>query len=1114
MPIPINQARVLLSDLRVPQVATLFAQAHAKHVLQEVKEDRENYPTFDPNLDDKVTFAVYALLAAGCSLAEQDDRSGAADALERGASLLHYVHGPFAMDSRESSFHVLVAAMAFYAAGQYSRSFVTIRTVEEQTPAARVIAAFLRKDNVSLLHRLNEVLLRDPPQVEDQLDLDEWAITLAISRAVADALEFTSSGNLDALKFADQQLHDAALIASTGNHPAWWWVTRLLRLMLKDLGDASPWQVLPPYFGPDSADILGQYVRLLAFSKRPVTELWSSQRAALPLALDRDNRGAVINLRTSAGKTRVAELAILQTLLDDPTARVFYLAPFRSLALEVEHTLATTFTWLGHGVSHLYGGSRVSAVDTELAAESTITIATPEKARALFRAAPELFENLKLVIIDEGHLIGPSERFVRNEIFVDHLRSLTRATGARVLLLSAVLPNAQELAEWVTGNPNAVASSTWKPSAERFGLLRWNGSRVRINWQGTVASFNPSFVEAKRLGFGRRRKPFPKDKNEAVAATAVRLSAIGPVMIFTGKAVSVKTLAEDVLLALGEAPEDYPWPEHEWRVFQAVCQEDLDPDGIEVRAARAGVVCHSNRLTPQFRLAIEHLMRSKPPKIIIATTTLAQGVNVGISSVIVATPYIGNEMTIDKRDFWNICGRAGRAFVDGEGKILYAIDDTRHRWQSERDEALARSYFGGVVGDRVESGILFVVRELRRIAYQAGVSFDLLIELAANNDFSRLGDSAPTCEVICDLVDDELLALEGDPIVNPAAEEPASWIERVFRDSLAVIQARSGISERGTKDVLAFLQARAESVLRRVAPANRKAVVSSGLPLAVALRAQGNLAFFGAVADIFRAADGTLPALAAAVREMEIWARDNATSVTGKMPSAETLDAIREGWLGGVGLLALSAIDDQAKDISRELYGYQLPWIIHAASQQLRVADEPERADALATISLLLELGVPTELAARIFLAGVRSRAAATELAALGGIFGRSISAIRRSLRSSEFARELRPLLSVGAADWLNLMVEGAARERPEAVPDFPTFTLRGSDNVESLHARSLGDHIFLCTPDGRTRFRVEPTDELPFDKVANDPRVAFMRLGTIWQLTIRDPRLRGTSDE
>jgi hypothetical protein len=407
-----------------------------------------------------------------------------------------------------------------------------------------------------------------------------------------------------------------------------------------------------------------------------------------------------------------------------------------------------------------------------------------------------------------------------------------------------------------------------------------------------------------------------------------------------------------------------------------------------------------------------------------------------------------------------------------------------------------------------------VVRELRHIATRASVSFEVLLELAANNDFSRLGDNAPTCEVICDLVDDELLALEGDPVVNPAAEDPAIWIERVFRDSLAAIQARSGILETGTEDVLAFLHARAESALRRVPPSERKAIVSSGLPLAVALRTQSSLAIFRAVADTFRAAEGALPALVTAVREIEEWARQNATSVTGEMPDVAKLDAMREGWLGGVGLLALSAIDDEAKDISRELYGYQLPWIIHAASQQLRGASEPDRADTLATIALLVELGVPTDLAARIFLAGVRSRAAATELAMLGDIFGRSVSAIRRSLRSFEFASELLPLVSVGTADWLNLMVEGAARERPEAVPDFPAFTLRGGDHVEVLHARRLGDHIFLCTPEGGTQFRVDPTDELPFDTVANDPRVAFTRLGRIWKLTIRDPRLRGTSDE
>ena len=524
MTIPLEQAQNVADTLRESgRIQNLFAQSHAKYVLHEVNESIDNFPAFDSQLEDKVTFTAYALLAASCSMLEQESIVEGVAGLETAASLLQNAHRPFAAESRESSFHVLVSAMAFYAAGHYSRAFVSIRQVESITEVAGIIAAFIRKDTTSLIQGLNSVLLQDRLDFEDQVDLDEWVITIAIGRSLASVSEYVFTGNEDFLNEADQTLQDASLIATLGLSPAHWWIIRLLRLMFGNLGDASLWKTLPPFFDPDSSNQLNQYVRLLAFSKPPIIELWTSQLKALALALNSKNRGGVINLRTSAGKTRVAELAILQTLSSDPQARILYLAPFRSLAFEIERTLSASFSWLGFQVSHLYGGSRVSSVDTELVSESSITIATPEKARTLFRAFPELFENVKLIIIDEGHLIGPSERYVKNELFIDHLRMFAQSTGARILLLSAVLPNTSELAEWIAGDPRAVATSPWKPSAERFGLLRWNGSRVRINWLGKVESFNPSFVTARPLGFGRRRNPFPNNKNEAIAATAVRL---------------------------------------------------------------------------------------------------------------------------------------------------------------------------------------------------------------------------------------------------------------------------------------------------------------------------------------------------------------------------------------------------------------------------------------------------------------------------------------------------------------------------------------------------------------------------------------------------------------
>lgn len=1183
MPIPTDLARALITDLQAPQIQNLFNQAHAKYVLHEVKEVPENFPSFTADLDDRVTFAAYSLLAAGCSLVEQGQRSEGNGVLEQAASQLQYIHGPHAVGSREHSFHLFVGAMAFYAAGHYSRAFVAVRSVEEQTTAARIIGAFLRKDMSTLGERLDEVLLRETPDFEEQAELDEWAITVAIARSVSYAMEFIRIGQEDLLPAADEQLRNAGIIASVGNYPAWWWIVRLLRLMLQDLNDASPWRVLPPRFGSDATAILGDYIKLHAFSDRPVAELWTSQRVALPLALNLSNHGAVINLRTSAGKTRIAELAILQTLLAHPNARVFYLAPFRSLAFEVEHTLAAIFTRLGFGVSHLYGGSRVSSVDAELAAESMITIATPEKARALFRAMPELFQDVKLIIVDEGHLIGRSDRDIRNEIFLDHLRLFARKKGARILLLSAVLPNAQQMAEWVAGDSDAVIKSDWKPSTERFGFLRWKRNRVKLEWQGREESWNESFVKANPVE--GRTKHFPDTKTEAVAASAVRLSELGPVMIFAGQARWVNSMARAVLLALGEKTANHPWPEYEWKVFESVCREEMAADDIELEAARAGVICHSNRLSAQTRLAIEQLMRTTKPKIIIATTTLAQGVNVGISSVIVSTSSIGEKLDISKKDFWNICGRAGRAFVDGEGKILYAIDDTKDqksrftitdqsldglklagvpdrvlnnlRRIKERKFAAERVFrmvlktaisaqemdkFGALIlehadknvrkaldyffsgsGDSVESGLLWLTSQLRQMASQAKVSFDLLLDIAASNDFSTLGENASKCHEICDLLDDELLALHTDPIVNPEAEDPTIWVEKVFRESLAAIQARSGISGIGSEDLLSFLRARAESVLLRVEESARRAIVSSGLPLNVALQTQVNLDVFRKIADAYSEANGELQVLVAGVREIEEWARTYAISVVIAMPQATKFDSVRQGWLEGVGIQKLAEDRDSAKKIPKKLlaqekkikekiikkiYGEQLPWIIHAASQQLRQVQETEQAEALAKIALLVELGVPTVMAARIFLAGVRSRAAATELANLNALIGSKISEIRNQLQNAKFANQIRSKVSSATASWLDLIIEETLSQKQEVIPRFGNFKLPNADDFSVLQARKRDGHIILCTVDGRSQFPVQATEDLPFNLVANDPRYAFVRSGDIWQLTFRDPRL------
>jgi RAD3-like DEAD/DEAH box helicase len=1127
VPIPLDHARRVVESLQSGPIQNLFAQSHAKHVLYEVRESPDNFPPFDKQLDDKITFTAYAVLAASCSMLEQEGTEEGANGLETAASLLQNAHGPFSEISKESSFHTLVASMAYYASGHYSRAFVAIRKVEKFTACAGVIAAFIRKDTITLVHRFNAILLQSTPDFKEQRDLNEWVITVTVARSLNSVLEYILTGDKDHLETADRMLQDALVIAKADQSPSYWWIVRLLRLMFHNLGDASLWKNLPPFFDPKLRNHLNRYSRLLAFSTPPVVELWTSQRKSLSLALNPGNRGGVINLRTSAGKTRVAELAILQTLSSDPSAKILYLAPFRSLAFEVEQTLTASLPWLGFQVSHLYGGSRVSSLDTEMVAESRVLIATPEKARALLRAEPELQKNIRLIIIDEGHLIGPSERYVRNEIFIDHLRVLARSTDARMLLLSAVLPNAQELAEWLTGDPNSVVMSLWKPSAERFGLLRWNGIRVRIDWIGKAKSFNPSFIVAEPTSKRKNSKLFPANKTEAVAATAVRLTKLGPVMIFAGQAQWVPSMARSVLKATATDPSEHSWPQHEWKVFEAVCMEELEPHSIEMEAARRGIICHSNRLTPQVRMAMERLMRAGSPKVIIATTTLGQGVNIGISSVIVSSPYIGHNRAIEKRDFWNICGRAGRAFVDGEGKILYAIDEDMERidklkatnipkWKEKRkltrkriakDLALAKEYFDFAATDRVESGLLFIINIMRRISEKSCVSFDVLIELVANNDFGRLGENAQGFETILDLIDDELLAMHEDSFANNSISDSVDWIDRAFRQCLAAIQARSGTEQSTADDVIRFLRARAEFTLARIPDKGiRKAIVASGLPLSVAISAHGDLDTFRAMTDDYLQSDESLSSLCAIVQKIERWARTNANSITEDMPEDQKVDNLRYQWLGGVALREISENCPDAVSICRDLYGYQLPWIIHAISQKLDKAFEEERVNILSRIALLVEIGVPTELAAKIFLAGIRSRVSATELSHLDFRFGSSISSISTNLRNPRLTFPLMAHVSSATADWLSLVLADESKRKTLAV-HFAPFKLKRTLHASVLHVRSFGDTIFLCSVDGKEKVRVKPSKCLPFDQIANDLRFAFRQKGNQWCLVVRDPR-------
>lgn len=274
---------------------------------------------------------------------------------------------------------------------------------------------------------------------------------------------------------------------------------------------------------------------------------------------------------------------------------------------------------------------------------------------------------------------------------------------------------------------------------------------------------------------------------------------------------------------------------------------------------------------------------------------------------------------------------------------------------------------------------------------------------------------------------------------------------------------------------------------------------------------------FREMVDRFLNANGDNKALGVLVGEFETWARQNAKSIIAEMPAQATLDIIRPQWLAGVSLrMIIETCGDEAGDICNELYGYQLSWLLHSIAQKLDKTAEENRIEVLSKAGLMVELGLPTEAAAKVFLAGVRSRAAAVDLSRFVADATASVSSIRNALLDPATIAALSQLVFESTHEWLLLLSteHGAPEVSPPECAQFSLKT-KAPDEVKTLHVRRRPSdgQLHLCSTDSKFKIAVRATEKFPFERLADDPSFVFVRNGDNWNQHCRYPRIQTSSD-
>ncbi|AMJ56337.1 MULTISPECIES: DEAD/DEAH box helicase [Stenotrophomonas] len=474
----------------------------------------------------------------------------------------------------------------------------------------------------------------------------------------------------------------------------------------------SAWILLPKFTGLDNAAWAGA-IRRPGFPK----ELWPSQKLLGKAGLFA-GRSGVVQMPTSAGKTRSVEVVLRSAFLADRTRVAVIVAPFRALSHEIAASLRQSFKGEDVKVNELSDALQLDFVDqlAELLGQTVpaaryLLVLTPEKLLYVLRQEPSLIAHIGMVVYDEGHQFDAGSRGITYELLLTEIKALLPAT-AQTVLISAVIKNASDVGTWLIGaEPNVVNGKSLLSTARSVAFATWSERLGQLLFFESDSYARPDYfvprsIEAQELELhGRERnvRRFPQKGDDAWKDISlylgIRLAPSGAVAVFCGRKDTASGLAERAV-EVYERGFKLPSPAaasdaNEVQRLTHLATEHFGADSMVTKAALLGVFVHHGTTPQGLRLSIEHAMQSELIKLVICTSTLAQGVNLPIRYLVVSGVNQGAER-IKTRDFQNLIGRAGRAGMHTEGLVLFAdpkVIDNRQRenWRLEAAVGLLKA---------------------------------------------------------------------------------------------------------------------------------------------------------------------------------------------------------------------------------------------------------------------------------------------------------------------------------------------------------------------------------------------------------------------------------------
>jgi helicase len=374
-----------------------------------------------------------------------------------------------------------------------------------------------------------------------------------------------------------------------------------------------------------------------------IYELYPPQEMAMHHVLNGEN--LVLSIPTASGKSLVAYIAIVNRLISK-SGKALYVVPLKALAKEKYEELRL-FENLGLKVGISTGDLDDS--DPRLY-RYDIIVCTSEKADSLLRHGVNWIEKIRVLVIDEIHLIHDAVRGPTLEVIISRFKSLNPDT--QIIALSATIKNAVDLSLWLDGK---LIQSDWRPVPLREGVYLKNKIKFDNGKTKTVGGTESKAIH--RLV-----------KNSIING--------GQVLVFVNTRRSTVSVANGLASITDEVISDKEKYDLE-KILNLIKQRQSEITSVDSKlfsCIKKGVAFHNAGLSSVQRRVIEQGFKDRLIKCIVATPTLAAGVNIPAQRVIVRDlwRYDSNfgMRPIPIMEYKQQAGRAGRPRYDDHGEAI------------------------------------------------------------------------------------------------------------------------------------------------------------------------------------------------------------------------------------------------------------------------------------------------------------------------------------------------------------------------------------------------------------------------------------------------------------